>query len=368
MYSSYSVAAAVCSCVFPILGIVAVVFRLRARRVQQLKLALDDWLILVALALAFSYCCLVLYGSFNTSIGQDLRFVLALENRASVNRMGSTITPDEYTNYQKHLYFGVIIAHLSYGFVKLAVLQFYKRIFAVPSFLLYANIIIAIVILFMIAATFTQIFSAWPIYNWWTLGETYTINYGAFLTSFAAIDLALDIVILCLPIPVIHSLQMNRRRKFLLLGVFWMGFFCVVATSVRLYFGYKLSEAGSGRPVSDEEFSYVSVNNVIWAELESCCSVIAGCLPTYGPLIRSFSFTEFVTSMFNSLLSSLKRKSTNQSSKGGQKDTWHPLSENHGNSTTVENSSEVGLTQDDGIHLQRSFVINIQGKTTQVWK
>ncbi|XDG07882.1 hypothetical protein ABKA04_007497 [Annulohypoxylon sp. FPYF3050] len=322
MYSSYSVAAAVCSCVFPALALVAVGFRLRARAVQHSKLGADDWLIMVALALAFSYCCIVLYGSFRASIGQDL----------------STITPDEYTNYQRHLYFGVIIAHLSYGFVKLAVLQFYKRIFAVASFVFYANIVIAIVILFMIAATFTQIFSAWPIYYWWTLGKTYTINYGAFLTSFAAIDLALDIVILSLPIPIIRSLHMNRRRKFLLLGVFWLGFFCVVATIVRLYFGYKLSEAGSGRPVSDEEFSYVSVNNVIWAELESCCSVIAGCLPTYGPLIRSFSFTEFFTGIFNSLRSSVKRKSVNQSSQGDQKDTWYPLSENQGNSTVVENS------------------------------
>ncbi|KAI2607959.1 hypothetical protein GGR54DRAFT_389835 [Hypoxylon sp. NC1633] len=330
MYSSYSVAAAVCSCIFPALAIVAVGFRVKAHLVQQSKLGLDDWLTLVALALAFSYCCLVLYGSFNAGIGQDL----------------STITPDEYTNYQKHLYFGVIIAHLSYGFVKLAVLQFYKRIFAVASFVRVANITIVFVILFMIAATFTQIFSAWPIYNWWTLGETYTINYGAFLTSFAAIDLALDIVILCLPIPIIHILHMNRRRKFLLLGVFWMGFFCVVATSVRLYFGYKLSEAGSGRPVSDQEFSYVSVNNVIWAEIETCCSVIAGCLPTYGPLIRSFSITEFFTGIFNSLLSSVKRKSVNQStgSTGDQKDTWYPLEENQGNSTLVENSSEIRLT------------------------
>ncbi|KAI1135012.1 hypothetical protein F5Y05DRAFT_396265 [Hypoxylon sp. FL0543] len=201
----------------------------------------------------------------------------------------------------------------------------------------------------MISATFTQIFSAWPIYNWWTLGETYTINYGAFLTSFAAIDLALDIVILSLPIPIIHSLHMNRRQKFLLLGVFWMGSFCVVATTIRLYFGYKLSEAGSGRPVSDEEFSYVSVNNAIWAEMESCCSVIACCLPTYGPLIRSFSFTEFFSGIFNSLLSTVRRQTINQSSKGDQRDTWYPLSENHGNSTTVENSSGTRLTRDDGV-------------------
>jgi hypothetical protein len=70
----------------------------------------------------------------------------------------------------------------------------------------------------------TQIFSAWPISNWWTLGKNYTINYGAFLTSFAAIDLFLDIVILCMPFPVIYSLHVDVRKKLLIIGVFWMGF------------------------------------------------------------------------------------------------------------------------------------------------
>lgn len=75
MYSSYSVAAAVCSCVFPALAIIAVGYRLRARFVQKMKLGLDDWLTIVALIFSFSYCCLVLYGSFNAGIGQYVRFV-----------------------------------------------------------------------------------------------------------------------------------------------------------------------------------------------------------------------------------------------------------------------------------------------------
>ena len=124
---------------------------------------------------------------------------------------------------QQHLYVGVIIAHLSYGFVKLGLLQFYKRIFSVGSFVLSANITLVFVILFMITATIVQIFSAWPISNWWTITESYSINYGAFLTSFAAIDLLLDIVTLALPLPVVNRLQINKSRKVMLLGVFWMG-------------------------------------------------------------------------------------------------------------------------------------------------
>jgi hypothetical protein len=98
----------------------------------------------------------VLYGSFRASIGQRL----------------STLTPDDYSNYQrvgigvivprktvsadgveKHLYVGVIVAHLSYGLVKLGVLQFYKRVFPIPTFRKWANVMLVIVGMFMLAAT-----------------------------------------------------------------------------------------------------------------------------------------------------------------------------------------------------------------------
>ena len=58
----------------------------------------------------------------------------------------------DMASYQ-HLYVGVIVAHLSYGFVKLAVLQFYKRIFLTPRFHMSANITMVFVVAFMLTAT-----------------------------------------------------------------------------------------------------------------------------------------------------------------------------------------------------------------------
>ena len=49
------------------------------------------------------------------------------------------------------------------------------------------------------------------------------MNYGASITAFAAIGLGLDLVILCLPLPVIRGLQMSFRRKIELLAIFWLG-------------------------------------------------------------------------------------------------------------------------------------------------
>ncbi|KAF1976713.1 hypothetical protein BU23DRAFT_565402 [Bimuria novae-zelandiae CBS 107.79] len=196
--------------------------------------------------------------------------------------------------------------------------------------------------------------------------------------------------ILCMPIPVIRQLHVDRRKKLLIMGVFWLGFFCVVATAVRLYFGYKLSLAGDGRPVSDNEFSCefitfclrfhlllaqqsttdgslaadVSVNNIIWAEIESCCSVVAACLPTYGHLVRSMALPKFITFTIQSLLDSVKRKSAgHESSKYDS--SWLPISENHRNVATVSKGQEVELDAIESreILVERSFETSSQANS-----
>ena len=54
MYSSYSVAAAVCSVVFPVFAFLAVLLRLRARKLKTLSYGTDDYSIVVALVLQTS--------------------------------------------------------------------------------------------------------------------------------------------------------------------------------------------------------------------------------------------------------------------------------------------------------------------------
>jgi hypothetical protein len=51
----------------------------------------------------------------------------------------------------------------------------------------------------------------------------YTIDFGAFQNAIAGIDLALDVMILSLPIPVIKQLHMTGDRKVSLAAVFMLG-------------------------------------------------------------------------------------------------------------------------------------------------
>ena len=39
--------------------------------------------------------------------------------------------------------------------------------------------------------------------------------------------MALDVIILCMPITVVYKLQMSFRRKAMIMGIFWLGFLYV---------------------------------------------------------------------------------------------------------------------------------------------
>ncbi|CAG8975328.1 hypothetical protein HYALB_00005658 [Hymenoscyphus albidus] len=283
MYSSYATAAAITGAVFPTLATMAVVLRFRARHVKRQRYGTDDYIALAALAFAIALCCIVMYGAFVASIGQNL----------------TTVTPKEYESYTKvqvfvlwgahHIIYVVLCAYPAYGLAKICVLEFYKRIFITEQFHRTANITIDFIVLWTLAAEFTQMFTALPISQAWKFGGHYNLNYGNQALAFACFDILLDVITLCLPLPVISSLRLDKRHKVNIIAIFWTGIFCIFAASVRIYFTYGLGHFGNKQAISDEHFSYVSVNVLIWGEIESCCSIIASCLPSYGPLVQGTS-------------------------------------------------------------------------------
>lgn len=89
---------------------------------------------------------------------------------------------------------------------------------------------------------------------------------------------------------------------------------CVISAIVRLYFAYSLTSGNDTHP-TDDHFSYVSVNNVIWSLIEPCVSVVAACLPTFGPLLTSDLSLRSLVRSFQSRTFSFKRSTGASSSK-----------------------------------------------------
>jgi hypothetical protein len=108
-----------------------------------------------------------------------------------------------------------------------------------------------------------------------------------------------------------------------------------------------------------------SVNNIIWAEIESCCSIIAACLPTYGPLVRSLALPTFISSTLRSLLNSVRRgRSTDRSE--SNKNVWFPILGQRRNFASAKthagsgSGSEEDVVEKGEIRVQRSFETDVQ--------
>ena len=135
----------------------------------------------------------------------------------------------------------------------MSLLLFYKSIFIGATFRKVANSVIVVLCAWIIAFFFVTLFQDHPISrNWGTVGTT--VNFSILYIVENLTDIVLDLFILCMPIPVIRSLQISTRRKWLLGGVFWLGALsvvpdhpceipevltntsCVVASTVRFYY------------------------------------------------------------------------------------------------------------------------------------
>ncbi|KAL8784400.1 MAG: hypothetical protein Q9195_009065 [Heterodermia aff. obscurata] len=169
-----------------------------------------------------------------------------------------------------------------------------------------------------------------PVDAWWnfppelsSLNSVAAINYQVktlfdwqiFLVSIAAIDIALDVFTLLLPVPVINGLHISKAKKRSLLVIFGLGFFCVVSSAVRLYYTWQLHlvEAGKINPL---ESTNIFTWNDTWAHIEACASIVTACLPTMAPLFaegksleRLFRSIRSLSSRWGStLLSSSKNR------------------------------------------------------------
>ncbi|MCJ1246110.1 hypothetical protein MMC30_003315 [Trapelia coarctata] len=284
------------SVVFPVLAAAAVGLRLQARRTRSLSLKGDDYWIILALVITGAGSIPYIIGSCIGGIGEHVQGIL--------------LTVIDIPSLELKILFVTQFFYIfSVAPVKISILLFYKRIFITRGFSIAANSVLTFVMLWSIAFFFVTLFQAWPIsYNWTGIGTP--IQYDIMYDVCAATDILSDLLTLCLPIPMIRSLQLSTRRKWILSSVFGLGGFCVVSSAIRLYYLTVISN-----PAEATDLTYQTADILIWSAIEPCTSIICACLPTLGPLFKGGRTPE---SLVNSLRSYFSNRS--RSSVGGSKD------------------------------------------------
>ncbi|KAL2672409.1 hypothetical protein Neosp_013118 [[Neocosmospora] mangrovei] len=203
---------------FGSLAILLVLIRVFGRLwITKVDLDWDDYLIVFAVISA-SVLNFVCYPMAQRGMGKDFW----------------TIPFPDIDTTLKLLYVAEIFYMFAEMLVQMSLLAFYIRVFPEASLFVRRSswTLIAIVACFGIANTCTMIFQCTPISFFWygwageVTGKCIDINLFSWIR--AAIEIAIDVAILSLPLPSVVKLQMSWKKKAQVLLMFALGFVWVI--------------------------------------------------------------------------------------------------------------------------------------------
>lgn len=169
--------------------------------VIKLDVGLDDWFILATMLTATPSAFITAYGTTANGLGRDIW----------------TLTAEQITHVLRYFYIIAILYFLEAALVKLSIICFYMRIFPAQRTrrLLWATFIFTV--LWGIAFIFAAIFQCQPVSYFWTkwdgLHEGSCVDANAIAWSHAAMNIALDLWTLAIPLWELRKLQLHWKKK-----------------------------------------------------------------------------------------------------------------------------------------------------------
>ncbi|KUI73160.1 hypothetical protein VM1G_08699 [Cytospora mali] len=117
-----------------------------------------------------------------------------------------------------------------------------------------------------------------PVAKFWDFSITEGSCIGLpFYRAFSVLTILFDIIILLLPLPNFIKLQIPRRKKLVILGLFTLGIFITAVQIIRFHTIQTLAN------LIDSE------KPIIWSIVEGNMGIITTCIPTLAPLVKYFS-------------------------------------------------------------------------------
>lgn len=309
------------SIVLPVLGIVFVFLRLYSRVLQKISVGIDDWLMLPALGLV---------------IGMGITLIIGVQGKAFgyPTPYEGDLTPEEkliYVNPTIELmgmiqYAFIILMVLAFGIIKLSITLNYRRIFVAARGTLFdwtTIVVIVIVVLWTIACLFSFIFPCGTHIsaNWGSIMDfaTYCGASTNVNNAFVVSDLLTDIMIWCLPLPVIWNIQMTLRRKLIVTGILATGAISIVASIIKVIVSYEIVNGGTN--IKDPDLTVSTI--LYWSLIEGGLALIAACLPNLRFLVGKMSLTRILHSVRSVLsLGSTRTQEQSQQPSSGSKESY----------------------------------------------
>ncbi|MCJ1352543.1 MAG: hypothetical protein MMC33_002527 [Icmadophila ericetorum] len=262
-----------------VLSGVAVFLRFVARKTVKQPLLWDDWMILLGLLFSWSICIGQIVAVIIGGFGQHVQLA----------------TLETATRFFQMLYFVQIVYIFAIAFIKWSILLFYRRIFSVSGTKVPLLVIGVIVLCWSIASILASILSCVPVAGFWDKASpSKCINTTRFFLGVAIPNITTDLVILIFPLPMIWKLRMAKSQKVALMGVFTLGGFVVIISSLRLVTVIEVQNdldfTCRFTPLQPPSFLIKKLGSLIplavFNMVETSVGTILACLPSMTPLLR----------------------------------------------------------------------------------
>lgn len=144
----------------------------------------------------------------------------------------------EMQSLAKLIYVYLLLLTASFAATRLAILALYLRIFQGAVLRRFIWAVVALVTVQYMVFTLVSVFACWPVHKFWTpLAGPHAgtcIDRGAFYRTMTPFNIAVDAILVALPLPTFWQLKATRFRKWALTFVFGLGVLALVVSAIRL--------------------------------------------------------------------------------------------------------------------------------------
>ncbi|GAA84753.1 hypothetical protein AKAW_02867 [Aspergillus luchuensis IFO 4308] len=281
-YNTRQLEIVIINSILVVLSVSAVFLRVSPRRLQGLGLFIEDYLSIVALALALAVNAL-LFQSLHAGVGEHV----------------DTLSAATVQEYSLNLYVMQLFWNTCLPVIKLSIVLFYQRIFPVPSMIFACRAVMLFLAAWYVAFQTTAIFQCIPIHHEWQkkTATGHCIDFVPFVITLAATNLCTDVLLLVLPTREIWKLQIPWPRKIGLSIIFTLGVMYVVCSAVfqkpsdlTIMFAsvctISIVRLENLIAISDSDITWSDTYSHLWTAIESSLGVVVSCLPSLMPIVR----------------------------------------------------------------------------------
>ncbi|KAJ8057900.1 hypothetical protein OCU04_013082 [Sclerotinia nivalis] len=191
-----------------------------------------------------------------------------------------TLPPQNITDILKFYYVSEVMYNAAIATIKISFCLMYIRLFPFTPYVYWVYGTLALCVGYGISFTVATIFQCTPVsyawYQWDKLHEGFCSNFHLQVLMNAAFNVALDILIIALPVWNVSQLMMGWQKKITVICMFSLGLF-VTAVSIT-----RLANIGEFSNTQNITWDYVPVG--YFSLMELYVGIIIACIPALRPL------------------------------------------------------------------------------------